>query len=458
MIKIDQNFIKAAKSNNIEEVIKLLTGDITTDTKNEALVEAAYKDNIEIVKILLDAGANANAKDTDYITALHYAAGNNNHDMIELLLKHGANINVIDNYYKGTPLIWLMSNLQGNVHKAARAKNIQLGSDYSAVLEPELIKCNKAVDLLLEGTDLSIIDMYKKTVLHWTAEKCNVKIRKENKSEALESASSIHTSIANNSLEIQRKILDALKKNYENYSSLINLPTKGGYTPVSLALSNNTNQLETIKMYFEYGAKDSINTKSDYNNTLLSRALLARNNLEVIKFLIEQGANINDVCREGTVLKIAMQCYGKDLSCARLLIESNVHINYATDISLYREIIDLREEKKQHNIEEYTKKIRDIELFLKTLYEFKVRNQNNDEYKDDIRNINEAIEEALNTALNFNIEEVVKEVVKFNDNYCSTDNSEFVDMVSTSTIGPEEVVPQEETIIGDVKEEASFIE
>jgi hypothetical protein len=58
------------------------------------LMDAAYKNNIEIVRYLLGKGADVNRKDKNGSTAMHYAARNKNDNklIVELLLKHGADI------------------------------------------------------------------------------------------------------------------------------------------------------------------------------------------------------------------------------------------------------------------------------------------------------------------------------------------------------------------------------
>lgn len=49
--------------------------------------------HLEMVEVLLKAGANVNAKDNEGATPLHYAAMNDATKLAELLLKAGANVN-----------------------------------------------------------------------------------------------------------------------------------------------------------------------------------------------------------------------------------------------------------------------------------------------------------------------------------------------------------------------------
>ena len=62
------------------------------------------EDDLECMRILINHGANVNARDDDQWTALHYAAMRSNIDGINLLLDKGADIHLVDNN-NATPLM-----------------------------------------------------------------------------------------------------------------------------------------------------------------------------------------------------------------------------------------------------------------------------------------------------------------------------------------------------------------
>ena len=55
-----------------------------------ALIQAAHYGKLEVVKILLNKGADVNAKDASGDTALIQASHNNNPEVVEILKAHGA--------------------------------------------------------------------------------------------------------------------------------------------------------------------------------------------------------------------------------------------------------------------------------------------------------------------------------------------------------------------------------
>ena len=85
---------------------------VAVDTKPEparvkapeiSILTAAFDGNIEIVKQLLAAGADVNAKDGDGTTPLHCAADAGRKEIVELLIANGADVNA-KNFQSKSPL------------------------------------------------------------------------------------------------------------------------------------------------------------------------------------------------------------------------------------------------------------------------------------------------------------------------------------------------------------------
>lgn len=120
----------AVESENVD-VCKLLINayaDINAENKykDTPLIHAVYYENEVITKLLLDAGVDPNdskkfdrtsmvvSENNQYFTPLHLAATGTNSNILKLLINAGANLNAQD-YYGNTPL-----------HKAVEAKNFEL--------------------------------------------------------------------------------------------------------------------------------------------------------------------------------------------------------------------------------------------------------------------------------------------------------------------------------------------
>jgi len=71
---------------------------LSNEEKNNLLINAAHCGRKDVVELLLNNGADVNAKSNDGWSALTYAARNGRKDVVELLLNAGTDINAKDNY------------------------------------------------------------------------------------------------------------------------------------------------------------------------------------------------------------------------------------------------------------------------------------------------------------------------------------------------------------------------
>jgi len=79
--------------------------DVNAKNKDDGtpLHKAIILENIEIIKLLLEKGAKINILDKNGVSALYIAVYNNNKDIVELLLQYGADVNAL-NIYDISPL------------------------------------------------------------------------------------------------------------------------------------------------------------------------------------------------------------------------------------------------------------------------------------------------------------------------------------------------------------------
>jgi ankyrin repeat protein len=145
-----------------------------------AIHYAIEKNNIEILKLLLEKGEDIEIKDNNGKTAIFYAIKNKNISIIEFLLEKGSNIFTKDKSGK-IPL-----------HYASEINNIEIlnlllekGSDISAKDKSGRIPLHYAsqinnieiLNLLLEkGSDISTKDKSGKTVFHYASQLANIEL------------------------------------------------------------------------------------------------------------------------------------------------------------------------------------------------------------------------------------------------------------------------------------------
>ncbi|MGB3694161.1 MAG: ankyrin repeat domain-containing protein [Spirulinaceae cyanobacterium] len=104
----EKNFIDAAEAGKIETVSEYLKkGGNPNERINSitALHYAAVKGNYEIVALLIENGADVNARSNESSTPLHWAMQSRNPETITLLIEKGADFEAVDQ--RGTtPLYW----------------------------------------------------------------------------------------------------------------------------------------------------------------------------------------------------------------------------------------------------------------------------------------------------------------------------------------------------------------
>jgi len=107
VLRSDADGVRAAIKNAPDQ-IDAVDGDGRT-----ALMHAIIDKNADITLILLEAGANPNAKDADGNTPLHFATQEYDTKMAALLLDNGAEVDLLDNN-GNSPLSNAVFNSQGN--------------------------------------------------------------------------------------------------------------------------------------------------------------------------------------------------------------------------------------------------------------------------------------------------------------------------------------------------------
>ncbi|KAL7297984.1 hypothetical protein TKK_0008994 [Trichogramma kaykai] len=188
----------------------------------------------EITKLLLDAGSNVNVVDHQAITPLHWAVSQGNYDVATLLLNSGANVDVIDLNFM-TPLHWCV-----------RENNLEFS--------------HKMIEA---GCDIDMVDSNGSTCLHYA--------------------------VKANNIEMIKLLL--------SYGATPNCTDDQGHSPLHWAIREN--RLEQVKMLIAAGADVNIMDDED-DEGLTALQIAAELGLkEIMTILLDHGADVKAKCNRG---------------------------------------------------------------------------------------------------------------------------------------------------------------
>ena len=261
----------ASNINNLQ-IVELLT-------RNGAKVDAKDKngrtpllgtDDLEIVKLLLRAGADVNATDSNNNTLLSENAQEGNTEIVEYLINYGADLNL------GFPLYQALSNYKTEVAKLL----INAGADVNLMIPLKLV------------VELGLDEMEELTTL--LIEKgANVNAHD---SEREEGRAALHDAAVWNHFEFAELLI---KKGAD-----VNIRDNDGNTPLNYALFNRADKdydqdelMQIVKLLIRNGA--DVNARNNAGNTALHIAA-EMNDLRFATFLVEEaGADVNIANNEG---------------------------------------------------------------------------------------------------------------------------------------------------------------
>lgn len=87
-------------------VMLFFIANLSNAQEKEQLWAAAKKGDAVLVKSLLDAGIDANTKTNYGATAITFAADRGHVEVVRTLLENGADVNIVDSFYDATPVVW----------------------------------------------------------------------------------------------------------------------------------------------------------------------------------------------------------------------------------------------------------------------------------------------------------------------------------------------------------------
>lgn len=158
--------------------IVILVVTTVAQTQNDEFFAAARKGDAAAVKAFLDKGTDVNAKTQYGATALAYACDKGHVEVVKLLLERGANPDVKDTFYGATPMSWaapkgFVEIVQLLIEKGAKDKGtaLSLGVEKGSVPLVKLVlekggvgpdTLTKALDQAETAKNSEIVDLLQK--------------------------------------------------------------------------------------------------------------------------------------------------------------------------------------------------------------------------------------------------------------------------------------------------------
>lgn len=256
-------------------------------------IAVANNKSPEIISLLIEAGANVNAKGNYEDTPLHIAAKKSNNKVIDLLINAGADQNA-KNYYEQTPLMLAVSKsraneedikslIQGdkidiNMKKrdgaTALFEAVAYNADFVEVIKP----------IVEKGADVKVMNNNGTSILKKAISRGvntdTVKYLIENGADAKEQGLVFEAFSQGAKFDIIATIIRA--------GADLKTVDKSGYTPLARALNRNL-KADVIGVMIDYGA--DVNAKLPNGLSMLELAKSKyKENDEVISLLIASGA------------------------------------------------------------------------------------------------------------------------------------------------------------------------
>jgi ankyrin repeat protein len=122
----------AAGLGRLADAVRLLPAADGAD-RHRALALAAQHGQVEIVRLLLDAGEDPNRYNPDgnhaHSTPLHQAALAGHEEVVRLLVERGARLEIKDTIYHGTPLGWALHGEKAGIAEYLRARGAKTAEE-----------------------------------------------------------------------------------------------------------------------------------------------------------------------------------------------------------------------------------------------------------------------------------------------------------------------------------------
>ena len=309
-LSVNESFIEACRAGDLGEARRLLDEGASIEARDgsdhqTAIVWAAGKGHLAVVKMLVERGADINAQDDKGWTALSESSYDGHTEVVELLLKLKASTlpstSWLDSKEHGNAVFWCVESSFNTYQQKIEIVKLLLKNN----AEPEGVNAKN-----LDTLGIAKARNYKE-IVEMLEKFAKERLKKLNEYGLLEGI----------------KARD-LKKVKEFLAKKVNpnllLPNGESILNRAVAMQN----LEIVRLLLENGANPS--TQNALGTSALMEAM-KYNNLPIIKLLISAGANVNQKDNSGKdALFYAVQ--NKDTNVIAAVLNAGVNV-HSTDNS-----------------------------------------------------------------------------------------------------------------------------
>ena len=336
--RLEREKLAIAESNTAESNTEKAVVESTPEL-NDDLLNAAINGNLELVKELMDKGADVNAVDKDGVTSLHWVTYNGWADIVKVLIDNGADVNA-ENDNGVTPLLIAENEKFADIAeilKAAGAKGGTVESipesveeEIEPVLTLDLFLLQEAADgnlenvkaLIKDGIDVDMVNDIGETALHKAAGGGHTEIVKVliaagadiNKKTLYDlTALSIAINAGNTDIAEILKAAGAKGGTVESIPESVEEEIEPVLTLDLFLLQEAADgNLENVKALIKDGI--DVDMVNDIGETALHKAA-GGGHTEIVKVLIAAGADINKkTLYDLTALSIAINAGNTDIA------------------------------------------------------------------------------------------------------------------------------------------------
>ena len=343
-------------------IIRKLIGQGTqVNAKNKdnctALMLAYSKGNVDVIKILLKAGADPNIADANGDTLSHYAVrGNASKEVLQNIIDHGADVNVTNNENQTALLLACEDGNENAITvllKAGADPNIA-DADGDICLHDAVRRDNskEVIQAIIDhGADVNATNQDNCTALMFACHKGNEEIinilLKAGADPSIadgDGDTCLYDAIKGDcSKDVLQAIID-----HGAASICANLTS---LRPLFLACSKGNGG--AIEVLLNAGA--DVNVADTMGQTLLHRAILGRLGKDVLQTIVDHGANVN-AANTNSVSPLMYACHKRNIDAMKVLMNAGAEPNIVDTFgasSIYHAIVGDCSKKELQTIIDY---------------------------------------------------------------------------------------------------------